>query len=135
MSAISTFQRPQHALVSAAVLEALKELEDKFGVNFNVSGGQVGGSSGLIKLGVKLRTAAGADSHDKTMWDAYCSLYGLAKEHFGQTFVSQGIAYKITGIAPSRPKFPVSAERVHDGRGFKFPASTPKMALAKKAAA
>jgi hypothetical protein len=28
--------------------------------------------------------------------------------------------FKITGIDPRRPKYPVSAERIPDGQGFKF---------------
>ena len=31
--------------------------------------------------------------------------------------------FRIVAINPNRPKYPISAERVSDGRGFKFPAN------------
>ena len=30
--------------------------------------------------------------------------------------------FRIVAINPNRPKYPISVERVSDGRGFKFPA-------------
>jgi hypothetical protein len=37
--------------------------------------------------------------------------------------------FRIVAINPNRPKYPVSAERVSDGRGFKFPAENVVMYL------
>jgi len=55
-------------------------------------------------------------------------LFALAAEHIGlkasdfeREFSVAGDRYKITGIDPRRSKYPISAERVSDGRGYKFP--------------
>ena len=69
------------------------------------------------------------------MWRYYATSYGFKLDDLGREFTSRGVRYKITGIEPSRPKYPISAERVHDKRAFKFGASTVKMGLPMKMAA
>lgn len=51
---------------------------------------------------------------------ANARVLGLPADCLGKTFMAKGTAYRITGIALNRPKFPVSAERVSDGMQFKF---------------
>lgn len=65
----------------------------------------------------------------EAMWKAYCKQYGFEPYHLGAIFVLQGTAYKITGIRPSAPRFPIIGERMSDGRGFKFPAATVRTLL------
>jgi hypothetical protein len=50
----------------------------------------------------------------------YCTSYGLKPEHLGATFQSGRDTFKITGLVPSRPKYPISAVNVRTGRQFKF---------------
>ena len=37
-------------------------------------------------------------------------------------FRTDGHAFRITAINPNRPRYPISAERLADGRGYKFSA-------------
>lgn len=67
---------------------------------------------------------------DKALWEAMADGYGLPADAFGKTFKVKGTEYRITGLVPSRPKYPVSAVRVRDNRGFKFHESTVRFALA-----
>jgi len=46
---------------------------------------------------------------------------GLKPTDFGREFVDRGERFRITGIDPRRPKYPISAERISDGRACKFP--------------
>jgi hypothetical protein len=55
--------------------------------------------------------------------------YGLAPSDFGREFTAGGERFRITGIDPKRPKYPVSAERLPDRRGFKFTAENIAMLL------
>jgi hypothetical protein len=55
-------------------------------------------------------------------------LFAVAAEHLGlkasdfeREFRVEGDLYKITGIDPRRPKYPISAQRVSDGRACKLP--------------
>lgn len=50
--------------------------------------------------------------------------FGLHADDLGGTFLARGTKYRITGLKTRRPKYPVTAERVSDGRSFKFPASS-----------
>jgi len=45
---------------------------------------------------------------------------GLASEDFGREFSTGSETFRITGIEPRRPKYPIKAERLTDRRGFKF---------------
>lgn len=134
MTTLKEFRSAQHRQVSAEVIAALKAVGDKFGIDFRTNGGNIGAGGGMIKLEVNLRDSASGKSQAKIMWDAYCHLYGLAKEDFGAIFHTGRDAYKITGINRSAPKYPIMGERLGDRKGFKFPASTVKFGLPKKAA-
>lgn len=61
-------------------------------------------------------------SPDKAMFEVLAPHFGLEPSDYGRTFRTDGAAFRITAINPNRPKYPISAERVADGRGFKFSA-------------
>ena len=131
---LNNFGRNEHRLISTEVIAALKEVGDKFGITFSTKGGEIGGTGGMIKLGVDIKDTAGAASRAKTMWDAYAPRLGLDKDDFGAIFVTAQGSYKITGVNPSAPKYPIEAQRVGDRKPYKFPVWTVKQGLPKKAA-
>lgn len=59
---------------------------------------------------------------DSRLWNQFAPRFGLALDLVGKTFKAKGTEYRITGIAPSRPKFPVDCIRTRDNRPFKFTA-------------
>ena len=59
-------------------------------------------------------------SHDKALFDVLAPSFGLEPSDHGRIFRTGGEAFRITAINPNRPKYPVSAERLADGRGYKF---------------
>ena len=61
-------------------------------------------------------------SQDKALFEVLAPQFGLEASDYGRTFSKQGVRYRIVGINPNRPKYPISAERVADGSGFKFTA-------------
>lgn len=68
-------------------------------------------------------------SPDKAMFEVLAPHFGLKPSDYGRTFRSRDELFRIVAINPNRPKYPVSAERVSDGRGFKFPADNVAMYL------
>ena len=68
-------------------------------------------------------------SPDKAMFEVLAPHFGLEPSDYGRTFRSRDELFRIVAINPNRPKYPVSAERVSDGRGFKFPADNVAMHL------
>lgn len=61
-------------------------------------------------------------SHDKALFDVLAPSFGLDPSDHGRIFRTGGEAFRIIAINPNRPKYPVSAERLADGRGYKFSA-------------
>ncbi len=68
-------------------------------------------------------------SPDKAMFEVLAAHFGLEPSDYGRTFRTGGDLHRIVGINPNRPKYPISTERVSDGRGFKMPAENVVMYL------
>ena len=68
-------------------------------------------------------------SPDKAMFEVLAPHFGLEPSDYGRKFKSGGDLHRIVGINPNRPKYPISTERVSDGRGFKMPAENVVMYL------
>lgn len=61
-------------------------------------------------------------SHDKALFEVLAPSFGLAPSDYGRAFRTGGEMFRITAINPNRPKYPISAERLADGRSYKFSA-------------
>lgn len=73
-------------------------------------------------------------SPEKALFEVLAPHFGLEPEDHGRTFRSKDELFRIVAINPNRPKYPISAERVSDGRGFKFPAENVVMYLQRSGA-
>lgn len=68
-------------------------------------------------------------SPEKALFEVLAPHFGLEPSDHGRIFRSKDELFRIVAINPNRPKYPISAERVSDGRGFKFPADNVVMYL------
>lgn len=83
-----------------------------------------------IAFRVGIPTADGSlYSPEKALFEVMAGHFGLAPSDHGRIFKTGGEAFRITAINPNRPKYPISAERVADGRGYKFTAENVAMYL------
>lgn len=57
---------------------------------------------------------------EKLRFEVLAEAFGLSPTDFGRQFSNGREQFRITGIDPRRPKYPISAERIPDGQGFKF---------------
>jgi hypothetical protein len=57
---------------------------------------------------------------ERLCFEAQAEAFGLSPADYGRQFSTGRELFKITGIDPRRPKYPVSAERIPEGQGFKF---------------
>jgi hypothetical protein len=57
---------------------------------------------------------------ERRRFEALAEAFGLSPADYGRQFSTGRELFKITGIGAPRPKYPVSAERIPDGQGFKF---------------
>ena len=115
------------------MLEACEKLADEFGVKIEPQ--RVGASQDGANFEPRFRvsvlredgTVFNPEAH---IFRTSCAYFGLKPEDLGREFTtSKGVRYRIEGIKPSRPKYPISAVRVRDGSPFKFPASLVRDAL------
>jgi hypothetical protein len=74
-----------------------------------------------FRVGIPMEDGA-IYSPDKAMFEVLAAHFGLEPSDYGRTFRTGGDLHRIVGINPNRPKYPISTERVSDGRGFKMPA-------------
>ncbi len=74
-----------------------------------------------FRVGVPMEDGA-IYSPDKAMFEVLAPHFGLESSDYSRTFLARGDTFRITAINPNRPKYPISVERVADGRAFKFPA-------------
>ncbi|MCA9096396.1 MAG: hypothetical protein KDA68_23110, partial [Planctomycetaceae bacterium] len=68
---------------------------------------------------------------ERLRFEALAEAFGLSPADYGRQFSTGREHYRITGIDPRRPKYPVSAERIPDGQGFKFTAEQMALLLQK----
>ena len=73
-----------------------------------------------FRVGIPMEDGA-IYSPDKAMFEVLAPHFGLEPSDYGRTFRTSGDLHRIVGINPNRPKYPISTERVSDGRGFKMP--------------
>ncbi len=57
---------------------------------------------------------------ERMVFEALAEEYGLLPEDFGREFSTGRERFHVAGIDPRRPKYPISATRVPDGKGYKF---------------
>ena len=57
---------------------------------------------------------------ERRRFEALAEAFGLSRTDFGRQFSTERESFRIRGIDPRRPKYPVSAERIPDRQGFKF---------------
>lgn len=69
---------------------------------------------------------------ERRRFDALAEPFGLSPADYGRRFETGCEQFRITGIDPRRPKYPVSAERIPDGQGFKFTADQVALLLHKR---
>ena len=59
---------------------------------------------------------------ERLRFEALAEAFGLSATDYGRQFSTGRETFRVVGIAPRRPKYPISAERIPDGQGFKFTA-------------
>lgn len=57
---------------------------------------------------------------ERLRFESLAEAFGLSPADYLRQFSTGRELFRITGIYPSRPKYPVLAERIRDEQGFKF---------------
>lgn len=59
---------------------------------------------------------------ERLRFEALAEAFGMSAGDYGRQFSTGRETFRLVGIDPRRPKYPISAERIPDGQGFKFTA-------------
>lgn len=131
---ILAFDSATCRLLDNAIEAALKPLANEHGIEIRIAGGRWSDHSYAVKLEILTRDEAGNVHHPGAdSFRAMAKFYGLEPDDLGREFQQQGcIRYRITGLNTRRKKYPISVERVVDGKRFKMPAEMVREALGRK---
>jgi hypothetical protein len=69
---------------------------------------------------------------ERMLFEALAEEFGLSPDDFGREFSTGQERFRVAGIHPRRPKYPIFAMRMPDGKGYMFTAEN--VALRLKAA-
>ncbi len=111
---------------------ALATLADELGCQIKVGGATFARDGGNCTFKVELATTnpdGTAETKEVSAFRELATAYGLSPDDLGKTFVSGKQPYVVCGLKPKATRFPILAQRA-DGKVFKFPADSVKMALA-----
>lgn len=120
---ISLNDRNDLRYLKTRIEAALGSLSAELGVSFDLGkiAYELDGSKAKIALEVRSETAPSKTDEAKADFLTYAPLFGAKPEDYGRKVVFGGTEYRITGIKPQSRRFPFTAERVRDGKGFKLP--------------
>lgn len=122
---ITSIDRTTLRLLCDEMNAALAPLAKKYGLAINTNGASYNAANATVKVSIATIGDSGeAITRESDAYTLYAEQFGLRTDALGETFEHKGEQYKIIGLAPRRPKFPVLAIRVRDGARIKFPAET-----------
>jgi len=70
-----------------------------------------------------------AQTQEVKAFATYAMRFGLSPDDFGAEFSHRGSRFRVRGIKPKSTRYPVLAERLSDGKTFKFEAELVKSLL------
>lgn len=136
---LTTIDKPTANELIPIIVDAVEAALAKYGVTVEAAGGLIAADhtefTAKVRIkansssAVMIRVTAEADD-----WKRYAKMFGLPEDGMGCTFSSNGRSYTIIGIRPARPKYPVLASCVEDGKRYKFSAADVVRHLAIQAA-
>jgi len=107
-----------------AFKDAVKELEETFGVEIKQSGGSYDENHFTATLTVTNTSTASGKSVEQETFEQNASMYGFNKEDYNMTFDIRGEKFNLYGLNPRAPKNACKIRRVSDGKEFKCPLRT-----------
>ncbi len=121
---ISIMNRKTIKPISEDAMLALQMVAEQYGLELKQEAGRFSDTSFTVKFTFQCVAEDGVP----TEFARLAPMYGLTAEDFGREFTTYNGTYRITGIAPRRRKYPISAECVRTGKGYKFPRNAVKAA-------
>jgi hypothetical protein len=118
---ITSFDRATTKALRSSLDNALKGLENQFGISIHVGNATFTPDNVTFKVNVATVGESGeVMTKEASAFQQLAKFYGLEPEHLFKTFSAAGEQYKIVGLKTKSPKFPILAKRLKDGKTYKF---------------
>ena len=118
--------------IEAEMLKACAEVAAKHGLVAEGLGVQAMDLRWNFEFGVRVSIPLPDGSTldpDRILFEALAEEFSLSPDDFGREFSTGRERFRVAGIDPRRPKFPISATRIPDGKGYKFTAENVALLL------
>ena len=106
--------------------DAVVGLEQKYRVT--VSLGKITYSDTEFRTPLTATKVIEGKTPEQVQFEEHAALFGLKPYDFGRTFAVEGMQYKLVGLRPSAPKWPVIGQRP-DGGPYKFKGAVLKQSI------
>lgn len=127
---MKTLDRSTAGEISKDVMEALKAVALKHGVQFTQKGGSFSPTSLTLRIEAAVIGDGGvAETRERKAFSMWAGNYQLKPEWLDQTFASGTHTYKITGLATRKSKNPILCQRLDDNKTYIFPADIVKLRM------
>ena len=127
---LTTFNAPTMKALRVELDEAFKAVGERHGISIVCATGRYSHQTATFKVELGVKAPDGeVVTRERSAFLEMATLFGLTPEDLGRTFTTRGKSYKVMGLKPGSPKFPIIASGP-DGRTWKFPEETVKRALA-----
>jgi hypothetical protein len=129
MSKLTNIERPVVKTIRKDIQDALDKVGEKFGLAFSV--GTISYTNDSI--GARIEGALTSTPGEPKMavdFRKNCWKHGLKESDLGRVFSNHKLErFKIVGLKPRNRKYPIIAEKVSNGRTYKFSPMSVKMGL------
>lgn len=118
---IQSIDRSTCRLLRDKINESLQELAQELGVTIEAGNASFTNSNVTFKVNIATKNEDGSvNTKEAEDFRRYAARYGLKPDDLGREFTSNGKRFKITGAKPRASRYPILAERIPDGKGYKF---------------
>jgi len=123
MDTITNMGMAEKRTLKSALKEALADVADQFGLEFELS--KEKSDSGSFETSLRMKVTLDDDGNvidkDKEVFERRAMSLDVPPEWYNAVCREGRTEYRVVGLNPSRPKNCVSIKRVHDGKGMICP--------------
>ena len=130
---IEQFDKTNLRFLSTDIQQALVVVGAKYGISLTYKGARYEPTNATLKIEAAIIGANGiALQKEREDFKLYAQMYGLKPEDLDKDILYGNNLYTIVGVNLRRPKYPIIAKRIYDGKTMLLTASGVKMALARQ---
>jgi len=130
---INSFDRASLKTLNKAIIEAVQPIAEEFGIQIKLGGARFTPTDGKVKLICAIQNSDGTyETPERADFKEFALMYGLTADDIDMEFEWSKEKFKLTGIKIRSRRFPIMAQRMRDGKSFKFGADIVKFAKAQQ---